>query len=129
MGESWRNWGRAWGILALAGLFGIGGYFLIKRSLEDYHRLVHEYDYAAPLVGTLYLVLALIGLVKGEIIFRRKVLARALMRARAALGETGWKGDLLLAPFCMLSLYRPWKPAHAISSWVLIPLMVGLALM
>lgn len=126
-GAPWRNWGRAWGILVLAGLFGTGGFFLIRRSFADYHDLVHSYSFAPALVGTLFLILALVGLAKGEIIFRRKVLARALTRARAAIGETGWAGDLPLAPFCMLSLYRPWKPAHAISSWVLIPLMVGLA--
>lgn len=81
----------------------------------------------AGVLGLLYGVLALIGLAKGEVIFRRKVLARALARGRDAIGETGWPGDAPLAPFCMLSLYRPWKPAHAISSWVIIPAMIGLA--
>jgi hypothetical protein len=51
-----------------------------------------------------------------------------MTRARLAIGETGWAGDAPLAPFCMLSMYRPWKPAHAISSWVIIPAMVALAI-
>ena len=125
---AWKNWARAWGILVLAGLFAIGGYFLIKRSLVDYSDLKETYSYSPILVGSLYLILALVGLAKGELIFRRKILARALTRARAAIGETSWVGDLPLAPFLMLSMYRPWKKAHAISSWVLIPLMVGLAI-
>lgn len=126
----WRNWGRAWGILMLAALFGIGGFFLIKRSIADYKFLIGSpNDYAPAMVGTIYLILGVIGVAKGEFIFRRKVLARAMTRAHSAIGETGWKGDVPLAPFCMLSMYRPWKKAHAISSWVLIPLMVGLALL
>lgn len=125
---AWRNWGRAWGLFVLASLFGTGGFFLLRRSLEDWNIVLHDGTASTGLLGALYAVLALIGLAKGEIIFRRKVLARALARGRSAIGETGWAGDAPLAPFCMLSLYRPWKPAHAISSWVLIPLMVGLAI-
>jgi hypothetical protein len=124
---SWRNAGRAWGIFCLAALFAVGAFFLVRRSLTDWHDVL-ERETASPLtLGLLYGVLAVIGVVKGEIIFRRKVLARALARARSAIGETGNLADLPLAPFCMLSLYRPWKVAHAISSWVIIPVMVGLA--
>lgn len=125
--HAWRNWGRVWGLFVLAALFGTGAFFLLRRSLEDWNLVLQKETAGIGLLGLLYAVLALIGLAKGELIFRRKVLARALARGRSAIGETGWAGDAPLAPFCMLSLYRPWKPAHAISSWVLIPLMVGLA--
>lgn len=124
----WVNWGRAWGILVLAALFGTGSFFLFRRSLEDWSYLLEKDVAGSTTLAVLYGVVALVGLAKGEFIFRRKVLTRALTRARSAIGETGWVGDALLAPFCMLSLYRPWKIAHAISSWVLIPLMVGLAI-
>jgi hypothetical protein len=126
---AWQNWARCWGILVLGALFGVGGYFLFRRSLEDWRLLREggEPPFAPGLVYALYALVGLVGLVKGEIIFRRKVLARSLARARQAVGETGWIGDLPLAPFCLLSMYRPWKPAHAISSWVIIPIMVGLA--
>lgn len=123
----WRNPARAWGILCLAGLFGIGAFFLVRRSFEDWADVIDKGTAGATVLGILYAVLALVGLAKGEIIFRRKVLARALTRAHSAVGETGNIIDLPLAPFCMLSMYRAWKVAHAISSWVLIPLMVGLA--
>ncbi len=124
---AWRNWGRAWGLFVLASLFGTGAFFLLRRSLADWSAVLDAGTAGAGLLSVLYAVLALIGLAKGEVIFRRKVLARALARGRNAIGETGWPGDAPLAPFCMLSLYRPWKPAHAISSWVIIPVMVGLA--
>lgn len=123
---TWVNAGRAWGMLVLAALFGVGGFFLFRRSFQDWN-LLQEANTSAALLYGLYGGLGLIGLVKGEMIFRRKVMARSLSRARDAIGETGWAGDAPLAPFCMLSLYRPWKTAHAISSWVLIPIMVGLA--
>jgi hypothetical protein len=123
----WRNWGRTWGLIVLAALFGTGTFFLLKRSLKDWNDVLEAGTAGTGLLGVLYAVLAVIGLAKGEVIFRRKVLARALARGRSAIGETGWAGDAPLAPFCMLSLYRPWKPAHAISSWVIIPVMVGLA--
>ncbi|HMO37402.1 MAG TPA: hypothetical protein PKA06_15290, partial [Gemmatales bacterium] len=32
------------------------------------------------------------------------------------------------APFCMLSLYRPWKVKHAVLSWLILPLMILLAI-
>jgi hypothetical protein len=128
---AWRNIGRAWGMFVLACLFGVGCYFLCRRSLEDWNALMVPTQGQSPpspvLVFTLYAVLAIVGLAKGEVIFRRKVMARSLARARSAIGETGWPGDAFLAPFCMLSLYRPWKISHALSSWLLIPLMVGLA--
>jgi len=123
---AWRNPARAWGLLVLATLFGVGGFFLFRRSLEDY-LLVLDQEAASPVVvNLLYGVLAVVGLAKGEVIFRRKVMARALARGRDAIGE-GCSCDLPLAPFVMLSMVRPWKRSHAISSWVLIPLMVGLA--
>jgi hypothetical protein len=123
----WRNAARAWGIFCLAGLFGTGAFFLIRRSFEDWRDVSAAGTASQTLLGILYAVLALIGAVKGDIVFRRKVLARALARARSAVGETGNILDVPLAPFCMLSLYRPWKIAHAISSWVIIPVMIGLA--
>jgi hypothetical protein len=129
-GPAWRNLGRAWGLLFLAGLFGAGGYFLLKRSLEDWQTLlpVGEPAPVSPaLVYLLYGLLAVLGLAKGEVIFRRKIVARTVARAQRAIGETGWAGDAPLAPFCLLSLYRPWQRAHAISSWLIIPLMIALA--
>lgn len=125
---AWRNPARAWGIFVLAALFGVGAFFLLRRAFEDWSDVLDKGTAGVTLLGILYAVLALVGLAKGEVIFRRKILARALARARSAIGETGNVVDLPLAPFCMLSMYRPWKPAHAISSWVLIPLMVGLAI-
>jgi uncharacterized membrane protein len=125
---AWVNWGRAWGIFFLAVVFGVGGFFLFDKSIVDWNDVLREDTASTLVLGILYAVFALVGLVKGEIIFRRKILARALSRARSAIGATGWAGDVPLAPFCMLSMYRPWKPAHAISSWVIIPLMVGLAI-
>jgi hypothetical protein len=121
----WAQCGRAWGIFLLGLLFGIGAFFLMRRSFVDWPLAETTGGFWAYL---LYGLIGLVGLAKGEVIFRRKVMARSLARARQAIGETGWRGDGPLAPFCMLSLYRPWKTAHAISSWVLIPLMVGLAI-
>lgn len=75
----------------------------------------------------LYGFIILLGVGKSFAIFYRKMVPRTLARCRSALGETGWSMDYLLAPFCMLSLYRPWKKKHAILSWIVIPVMVLLA--
>ncbi len=127
-----KTLGQLWGIVVLAAVFGMGGYRLTDKAVGFTHdrgltnsasamRPTSALDYA------LYGLLLVIGAGKAEMLFRRKFIPRTLARARDALGETGWKGDYLLAPFCMLSLYRPWQRKHLILSWVLIPAMVGLA--
>ncbi|HQR06679.1 MAG TPA: hypothetical protein PLN21_07650 [Gemmatales bacterium] len=75
----------------------------------------------------LFGLIILLGVGKGYAIFYRKMVPRTLARCRTALGETGWSMDYVLAPFCMLSLYRPWKRKHAILSWIVVPVMVMLA--
>src|SRR5262245_55078037 len=64
---SWRNVARAWGIFCLAALFGVGAFFLVRRSLVDWHDVLEQGTAGQTLLGALYAVLALIGLVKGEI--------------------------------------------------------------
>lgn len=115
-----KTMGQLWGLVFLAGLFGMGGYRLTAKGFT-----LFEPDTAYVLFYGLLLIL---GAAKGEFLFRRQFIARTLARGRQALGETGWKGDYLLAPFCMLSLYRPWQKKHMIVSWVLIPAMVTLAI-
>ncbi len=116
---------QLWGIFFLAFLFGMGGYRLIHKGYSLYvsgeGTPMDAYDYF------LFAVLLLLGAGKAYMIFQRKMVPRTLARARKALGETGWKWDYLLAPFCMLSLYRPWQKKHAILSWIVIPVMVALA--
>jgi hypothetical protein len=114
-----------WGIAVLGFLFGMGGYRLLMKAYSLYtsHPPLDLGDYA------LYALLLVFGVGKAEMLFRRKFIPRTLARARDAIGETGWAGDYPLAPFLMLSLYRPWQKKHAIMSWVLIPIMVGLAVL
>jgi hypothetical protein len=76
----------------------------------------------------LFALIILLGIGKSWAIFHRRMVPRTLARGRKALGETGSGWDYLFAPFCMLSLYRPWQRKHAILSWVLIPVMIGLAI-
>jgi hypothetical protein len=124
---------QLWGISLLGLLFGMGAYRLIKKGYmliwggvdgpEPYPGMpVSGFDYF------LFGLLILLGIGKSWAIFHRRMVPRTLARGRRALGETGSGWDYLFAPFCMLSLYRPWQRKHAILSWVLIPLMVGLAI-
>src|SRR4051794_14444309 len=64
---TWVNAGRAWGMFFLAAVFGVGSFFLFRRSLEDWHNVLEKGTAGGVLLGVLYAVLALIGLVKGEI--------------------------------------------------------------
>lgn len=120
-----KTLGQVWGILFLGILFGTGAYRLLAKTLNiwETHPPQFWYDYA------IYAVLLLVGIGKGEFLFRRKLITRTLARARDALGETGWSGDYWLAPFCMFSFYRPWSKKHMILSWVIVPVMVGLAIL
>lgn len=131
-----KTFGQLWGLLALAGLFGMGGYRLLMKAYTLTFVGVSEGP-DQPLVCSgipmttfdwffLGLVI-LLGVGKAYGIFYKKMVPRTLARCRSALGETGWSMDYLLAPFCMLSLYRPWKVKHAILSWIVIPIMVLLA--
>ncbi len=115
--------GQIWGILFLTALFGFGGYRLLSKGIQIYqqHPPLSMLDYL------LYLGIGLFGLGKAEMLFRRVFVPRTLARAKEALGETGWTGDYWLAPFCMMSLYRPWQRKHQIMTLLLVPLMVGLA--
>lgn len=117
-----KTLGQLWGILFLLALFSQGGYRLLLKGIDLFQR--------HALTNTDYLifgVLLVFGCAKAEMLFRRVFIQRTLARAREALGETGWTGDYWLAPFCMLSLYRPWQKKHQIMSFLLIPIMVGLA--
>ena len=131
-----KSLGQIWGLIFLAVLFGMGGYRLMKKAyvLTYVGTRVTLDDplvcHGIPITAFDWFLLGLIillGVGKAYGIFYRKLVPRTLARCRTALGETGWKMDYLLAPFCMLSLYRPWKKKHAILSWVLIPVMVLLA--
>lgn len=130
-----KTLGQIWGLLALAALFGMGGYRLLNKAyLLTYVGIIRENgkpDYPGiPMTWydwSFYGLIILLGVGKAYGIFYRKMVPRTLARCRMALGETGWSMDYLLAPFCMLSLYRPWKRKHAILSWIIIPVMVLLA--
>jgi hypothetical protein len=127
-----RSLGQLWGLLGLAGLFGMGAYRLLNKAIALTHTGVGEkgetlgipltaFDYA------LFGFIILLGIGKAYMIFYKKMVPRTLARCRTALGETGNSLDYVLAPFCMLSFYRPWKVKHAILSWIVIPVMVLLA--
>jgi hypothetical protein len=121
---------QLWGILLLGALFGTGGYRLLKKAYELTFVDAGQGPPGYPIAAFDYFLFGLIillGIVKAYVIFQKRLVPRTLARGRMALGETGWVGDYLLAPFCMLSLYRPWQRKHAILSWVLIPVMVALA--
>ena len=131
-----KTLGQIWGLIFLAVLFGMGGYRLMNKAYMLTHGGVidittGQLSYPGiPITAFdwfLYGLIILLGVGKAYGIFYRKFVPRSLARCRSALGETGWSMDYLLAPFCMLSLYRPWKIKHAILSWVLIPVMVLLA--
>jgi len=124
--------GQLWGLIGLAVLFGMGSYRLMRKAVlltyfgegEPPVALgipITWYDYA------LFGFIILLGIGKAYMIFYKKLVPRTLARCRMALGETGNSLDYLLAPFCMLSLYRHWKVKHAILSWLVLPLMVLLA--
>jgi hypothetical protein len=116
--------------LVLGVLFGTGAYRLLKKAYELTFVDLGQGPPGYPISARDYFlfgVLILLGLVKAYVIFQKRLIPRTLARARLALGETGNSWDYLLAPFCMLSLYRPWKRKHAILSWVIIPVMVTLA--
>lgn len=127
---------QIWGLLGLAALFGMGGYRLLNKAYILTFVGTHTSP-TEPLVchgipitafdWFLYGLIILLGVGKAYAIFYRKMVPRTLARCRTALGETGWSMDYLLAPFCMLSLYRPWKKKHAILSWIVVPVMVLLA--
>ena len=127
-----RTLGQIWGLVALALLFGMGAYRLLMKAYTLTYVGTGEpptclgipitwYDWAI-LGGCI-----LLGLGKAYGIFYKKMVPRTLARCRTALGETGNSLDYVLAPFCMLSLYRPWKVKHAILSWLVVPVMVLLA--
>lgn len=122
-----KSLGQLWGLIALAGLFGMGGYRLLRKA----YQLTYDGTGAGvPITWYDWFLLGLIillGVGKAYGIFYKKMVPRTLARCRTALGETGWSLDYVLAPFCMLSLYRPWKLKHAILSWIVIPVMVLLA--
>ncbi len=115
-----KTLGQLWGLLFLTALFAMGGYRLTLKGVELFKPELAYFLW--------YGVLLVLGAGKGEFLFRRQFIHRTLARGRA-LGETGRAGDYLLAPFCMLSLYRPWQRKHQIVSWVLIPAMVTLAIL
>lgn len=124
--------GQLWGLIGLAVLFGMGSYRLLRKAV-----LLTYFGEGEPLVAlgipitwydyALFGFIILLGIGKAYMIFYKKLVPRTLARCRMALGETGNSLDYLLAPFCMLSLYRPWKVKHAILSWLVLPLMVLLA--
>ena len=120
-----KTLGQLWGILFLGFIFGTGAWRLIAKFSTIYQAEppTNAMHYA------IYALLLVLGVGKAEFLFRRKLIQRTLARARDALGETGWRGDYLLAPFCMFSFYRPWAKKHMIMSWVLVPVMVGLAIL
>jgi hypothetical protein len=113
-----KTLGQLWGILALAFLFGMGGYRLTAKGIRLFEPEMSYY--------LTYGVLLIFGAAKGEFLFRRKFVPRTLARARDALNSSL---DLILAPICMLSFYRPWSVKHAVLSWLIVPIMVGLAIL
>ncbi|MFO0812811.1 MAG: hypothetical protein U0796_06305 [Gemmatales bacterium] len=121
-----RTLGQTWGLVGLAVLFGMGAWRLLRKAyllnyVDSAGIPITWYDWA--LLG----LMILLGIGKAYMIFYKKLVPRTLARCRSALGETGSSLDYLLAPFCMLSLYRPWKVKHAILSWLVLPVMVLLA--
>src|SRR4051794_12949676 len=100
-----KTLGQLWGILFLGLLFGMGGYRLLGKVF------LPARDGSPPLIESaltmgdylIYAAALVFGFGKAEMLFRRKFVPRTLARARSALGETGWAGDYVLAPFCMLS--------------------------
>ncbi|MCI0354957.1 MAG: hypothetical protein L0099_07965 [Acidobacteria bacterium] len=129
-----KTLGQLWGLIFIAALFGMGGFRLTDKAVGFTHDagLTNPSSQMQPqgvIDYALYALLLIAGAGKAEMLFRRKFIPRTLARARDALGETAWAGDYLLAPFCMLSLYRPWQTKHLILSWVLIPAMVTLTVL
>ena len=121
-----RTLGQCWGLIALGALFGMGAWRLLRKAyllnyVDSAGIPITWYDWA--LLG----LMILLGIGKAYMIFYKKLVPRTLARCRTALAETGSSLDYLLAPFCMLSLYRPWKVKHAILSWLVVPVMVLLA--
>ncbi len=114
-----RTLGQLWGILFLAAIFGMGAYRLTAKGIRLFDSEIGYYYFV-------YGLLILLGAAKGEFLFRRKFVPRTLARARDAL-DGGL--DYALAPFCMLSFYRPWSVKHAVLSWLIVPIMVGLAIL
>ena len=113
-----KTLGQLWGILVLAAVFGMGAYRLTAKGIRLFEPETSYY--------LMYGVLVIFGAAKGEFLFRRKFVPRTLARARDALNS---KLDLILAPVCMLSFYRPWSVKHAVLSWLIVPVMVGLAIL
>jgi hypothetical protein len=113
-----RTLGQLWGTFFLAVLFGMGAYRLTAKGCRLFEP---ETSYFV-----VYAVLLIFGAAKGEFLFRRKFVARTLARGRDALNSSL---DYVLAPFCMLSFYRPWSIKHAVLSWAIVPIMVGLAVL
>jgi hypothetical protein len=112
--------GQVWGILFLTGLFGSGAYRLTTKGIQIYqdHPPLTTLDYL------IYGGIFVLGMAKAEVLFRRALVRRTLARARHALLTPL---DYLLAPFCMFSFYRPWVRKHQITSLILVPIMVCLA--
>jgi hypothetical protein len=109
---------QLWGILVLAGVFGMGAYRLMAKGFRLFEPETTYY--------LAYGLLLVFGIAKGEFLFRRKFVPRTLARARDAL-TSGL--DYIFAPFCMLSFYRPWSVKHAVLSWAIVPIMVTLAVL
>lgn len=127
-----KSLGQLWGLAALGLLFGMGAYRLLMKAYVLTYVGTGDPPvcHGLPLTALdwfLYGLFILMGIGKAYAIFYRKMVPRTLARCRTALGETGWSMDYVLAPFCMLSLYRPWKRKHAILSWIVVPVMVLLA--
>jgi hypothetical protein len=111
--------GQLWGIVFLAVVFGMGAYRLTAKGFGLFKPQEASYYFA-------YAVLLVLGAAKAEFLFRRKFVPRTLARGRDALNSTL---DYILAPFCMLSFYRPWSVKHAVLSWAIVPIMVTLAVL
>ncbi|HMP60772.1 MAG TPA: hypothetical protein PKD86_15610 [Gemmatales bacterium] len=112
--------GQVWGILFLGLLFGSGAWRLTAKAFE----IIREHPLLTTMDYLVYGGIFLLGAAKAEFLFRRALVYRTLARARHALVTPL---DWLLAPFCMLSFYRPWQRKHQILSWIVVPVMVGLA--
>lgn len=112
---------QAWGILFLTGLFGSGAYRLTSKGVQ----IFQEHPPLTSLDYLIYGGVLVLGMAKAEMLFRRALVHRTLARARHALLSPL---DYLLAPFCMFSFYRPWVRKHQITSLILVPVMVCLAI-